>query len=257
MMKGYADMKLSEVQTCILSLFDAEKLERFPDEWAFRAAGDGDVSRVGYATNLTPETVEEAVRNEVGLMITHHDAWDFLYGMKEYCMGKLQEHGISHCFFHLPLDDADFGTSASLAKALGLRIVEKSNLYRDTFYCGRIGEFNAAVEFECLRGSLENLLGEPVRAWKSHDRPIKRVCVAAGGGLMTNDVKDAVDGTCDAYITGEKTLYTVEYARFAGINLFVGSHTFTEIFGVENLAAKVKDRFGDIDVMKLKEDHIE
>ncbi len=74
---------------------------------------------------------------------------------------------------------------------------------------------------------------------------------------MTNDVKAAVDRKCDAYITGEKTLYTVEYARFAGINLFVGSHTFTEIFGVESLAAKVKDHFGDIDMMKLKEDHIE
>ena len=45
---------------------------------------------------------------------------------------------------------------------------------------------------------------------------------------MTSDVKDAVDRNCDVYITGEKFLYTVQYAKFAGINIIVGSHTYTE-----------------------------
>ena len=47
-------------------------------------------------------------------MITHHDAWEFIYGLKETCKEKLFEYNISHYFNHLPLDDCDFGTNNSL-----------------------------------------------------------------------------------------------------------------------------------------------
>ena len=59
-------------------------------------------------------------------------------------------------------------------------------------------------------------------------------------------------GNCDVYITGEKVLYTIEYAKLAGINLIVGSHTFTEVFGVESLAKKIKDKYKDIEIVRLK-----
>ncbi len=34
-----------------------------------------------------------------------------------------------------------------------------------------------------------------------------------------------MDLGCDAYFTGEKILYTIQYAKQANINLIVGSHT--------------------------------
>jgi putative NIF3 family GTP cyclohydrolase 1 type 2 len=177
--------------------------------------------------------------------------------MKERCRALLQEHGIGHAFFHAPLDGADFGTSASLAHRLGARITARSNPYRDVFYCGRIGEFDPPLDFEGLRQRLQEVLGEPVRAWQHHDRPIRRVCITTGGGFMTGEVAEAVKHGCDAYITGEKLLYTVQYARFAGIDLLVGSHTFTECFGVGSLAEKIRQQFPEVELVRLHEEHLE
>lgn len=251
-------MKLTDLQGYITDLFGIENLEKLPNEHIFRFDGVEDVRRVGYCTNLTPETVDEAVKVGASVMITHHDAYDFMYGMQEVCLQRMQEHGISHCQFHLPLDGADdFGNNVMLAERLGARVVEKSHLEADAFYCGRICEFDAPLTFDALKSRLEGVLEEPVHAWKNHDRPIKRIGIVTGGGLETGHVKEAVDKCCDAYITGERTLYTVEYARFAGIDLLIGSHTFTELFGVEEIARRVRHHFGDVEIVRLPEGHIE
>ena len=57
-----------------------------------------------------------------------------------------------------------------------------------------------------------------------------------GAGNMTTDMQQAIDEDCDAYITGEYNLYPQLFGKFTGMNLLVGSHTNTEILGVENLA---------------------
>jgi putative NIF3 family GTP cyclohydrolase 1 type 2 len=246
----------SQVQSCIVGVFDADKLEQCRDEWGFTWVAEGPVLRIGYATNLTPEVAEEAVRQEVELVLTHHDAWPFLYGMAERCAALLHPQGISHCFFHAPLDDAGFGNNTALAERLGLRVTAKCALYRDTFFCGRIGELEQPVDFGAMLARLEEALGETVRAWRHSERPVQRAYVATGGGHTTDLLKEAVDRGCDTYITGEKMLYTVEYARFAGLNLLVGSHTGTELLGTEALARKVAEGCG-IEAVRLPEPHIE
>jgi len=241
----------------LTSFFEFDKLNRFPKEWGLTVRGDGSISKIGYCTNLTPQTVEEAICHEVDLVLTHHDAWSFIYGMPEACVSRLEECGISSSFFHLALDDADFGTSATLAGKLGLCNIEKSTLYEGLFSCGRIGEWECERSLDDVKALLEKTLGEPVRAWRNHDRSIKKACVVTGAGMDTPFVKEAVDRGCDAYITGEKHLYTVEYAKFAGIDLLVGSHTATELPGVESLARRVAEKLPDIQLVRLHEERIE
>ncbi len=81
------------------------------------------------------------------LLITHHDAWPFLFGMKEACLRILEDADIAHFFIHLPLDDADFGTSASLVNCLGGHIIDRTDLYMEQFYCGRTVEFQPSIPF--------------------------------------------------------------------------------------------------------------
>jgi len=111
---------------------------------------------------MTPDIIRQAVDRKVDLILTHHDAWDFMYGMKEECHQLLRHYGIH-----------------------------------------------------------------------------------------------AHEAGCDVYITGEKTLYTIQYAQYIGMNLIVGSHTFTEIFGVRSLAAQISEQFPDIEMVALKEAHFE
>ena len=66
-----------------------------------------------------------------------------------------------------------------------------------------------------------------------------------------------MNSNCDVYITGEKTLYSIQYAKFIKMNMIVGSHTFTEIFGVESFAHKLKEKFKEIEVLQLEEEHSE
>jgi len=249
-------VRLTEIEQYILELFTTKDNEHFYEESGITVRGTEDIKRIGYCTNLTLDTIEEARKNKVDLIITHHDAWEFIYELKEACKEKLLEYNISHYFNHLPLDDCEFGTNNSLIERLGLKIIERTH-EEDGFFCGRVAEFKEEITFEELVKKLEDILEEPVQSWKFKDEKIRTVGLVCGGGGFTTDVREAVERNCDVYITGEKVLYTIEYAKFAGINLIVGSHTFTEVFGIESLAMKIKDKYKDIEIIKLQEEHLE
>ncbi|HYE80974.1 MAG TPA: Nif3-like dinuclear metal center hexameric protein [Clostridia bacterium] len=249
-------MRLTEFEGFIVSLFESRDNEHFHEQSGITVRGTEDISRIGYCTNLTLDTIEEGRKNNVDMIITHHDAWKFIFGLKEACREKLTEYNISHYFAHLPLDDCNFGTNNSLVEKLGISIIERSH-NEDGFYCGRIAEFDEEMEFEELVKKLEMILEEPVKAWKFKAGGIKRVGLVCGGGGSTVDVREAFEKKCDVYITGEKVLYTIEYAKFAGMNLIIGSHTFTELFGIESLAKKIADKYRDVDIIRLYEEHLE
>lgn len=249
-------MKVKEIVRYIDGLFSTSTSENYKKETGIIYDAANTIRRVGYATNLTLEVIELAKKNNVDLIITHHDAWDFIYGLRDACIEKLKAYQISHYYNHLPLDDCDFGTNNSLLEKLGATLIEKTH-EEDGFLCGRIAEFNQPISFNCLVKRLENLLDEPVQAWQFNDKKIERIGLVCGGGGFSSDVKVAVDKKCDVYITGEKILYTIEYAQFTKLNLIIGSHTFTEIFGVESLVEKLKDKYKQIEIVRLNETHLE
>jgi putative NIF3 family GTP cyclohydrolase 1 type 2 len=247
-------LKTDECEKYMFRLFSVSA--PIAGEMGFTNKASGEIKLVGYATNLTPEVIVEAVGQKVGLILTHHDAWEFIYGMKEQCMNMLRKHRITHCFSHAPLDGADFGTNESIVKCLGARSIEKATLEQG-YWCGRIAEFDDPLTFDELAVRVERMCGEKVMKWRNNDRPVKRIGVVSGGGFMTSHMKEYADKGCDAYITGEKMLYTVEYAKYAGMSLIVGSHTFTELPGVESWAMKLRDQFPEIETVRLEEPHIE
>ena len=242
-------MIYSDVKSKLLSLFDSQKLDEQSndDEWGFLNETDKNIQKIGYATSLTPEIIYEAIQNHVDFIITHHDAWDFVYGMKDKCKELLSEYNITHAYFHEPLDFAEFGTCASLASALNLKNTKSD-------YCPFIGETEKPIEFEQFSNQLADILQEPIRAYKNNNTPIQKVCVVTGGGNLTNDIKVAVDYKCDTYITGEYVLYSQQYAKFTGINLLVGSHTNTEILGVRQMGTRLVTGT-DIELIQLHEEN--
>ncbi|MBS4538470.1 Nif3-like dinuclear metal center hexameric protein [Clostridium sp. D2Q-11] len=251
-------MLVKDFENFIINTFTKEKLDivKGEGEYGFTNKGKEEISKVGYCTNLTIESANEAVRNNVDLLITHHDAWEWMIGMKEEILEILKESDITHFFIHSPLDDAEFGTNTSILRKLGFKVIDKFAL-EDEMYCGRIGEIDEPMEFNQLVNNIENLLEEPVKSWNNNNRPIKKIGVVTGAGFSATDMKEAIDLGCDVYFTGEKILYTVQYAEYRKINLIVGSHTFTEIFGVETLAKIIKDKYSEVEILKISEGHIE
>ncbi|SDW22245.1 Nif3-like dinuclear metal center hexameric protein [Paenibacillus sp. CF384] len=229
----------------------------YGEEFAFYNYGPDLIRRIGYATNITPELIEQAAQKKIDLIITHHDAWDFVFGMKEECHKLLETYGISHYFVHLPLDYAEFGTCASLFKAIGIHNVIQQSIEMEGRSLPGIGEFEFPISFQELSDRVSSVLGETIKSWKNSDKPIKRVGIITGAGNSTKSLRDSHNSGCDVYITGEKILYTIQYAKFIEMNLIVGSHTFTEIFGVRSLSEKMKEKYDSLEIIQLVEDHIE
>lgn len=252
-MKGISGIDLVKE---IDNLFESKTNENYFAECGINHIPEREIRRISYCTNLTLDVIEKAHELNSDMIITHHDAWNFIFGLKDRCIEKLKEYDIGHYYNHLPLDDADFGTNASLLKKLGLNFIEKT-CSSDGFYCGAVGEFNEPKRLWEVCRTLEEAMEEPVQWWKFNNRKIKRVHVLCGAGHGTNDMKAAVEKQCDVYITGEKILYTIEYAELERLNLIVGSHTFTEIFGVESLINLIKEKFPEIETFLIKEEHLE
>lgn len=249
-------MNLVQFEELIHALFSKELLEEFYDDYEFTYLTNKSITKIGYATNLSLETIDEAAENDIDLMITHHDAWDFLYGLKEECVKRLEKHQINHFFIHGPLDFVDFGTCTSLMNELNIDDIKKFATFNEEEFPA-IGEFSEEIEFNSLVKRMRSKLEEPVRAWQHHHDKVKRIGILTGAGHSSDVIKKALDEGCDTYITGEATLYTIQYAQFVGVNLLVGSHTFTEIFGVESLAQKVKEAFPETQITRLREKHFE
>ena len=240
----------------IESLFHGTDREIFANESGLTYEADQDVKRIGYCVNLTLETIEEARLHGLHMLLTHHPAWDEIYGLKEACLEKLAEYGISHYYNHLPLDDCEFGTNDSLVKELNLTNATRTHEWEGLFF-GRVAEYEAPIEFNALVEKTERLLEEPVKAWRFNDKKVKRVGVLCGNGGSTECMKEAIEKGCDVYITGEFNLYTIQYAQLKGINLIIGSHTFTELFGIRSLAMKLKELVKDLEFVEIKEKHYE
>ncbi|MET0787087.1 MAG: Nif3-like dinuclear metal center hexameric protein [Paenisporosarcina sp.] len=249
-------MKLIEFQETLNKLFDEQLWQEHEDDFGFLNRSNTSIHKVGYCTNLTLATIEQAIAHKVDLMITHHDAWDFIYGLKDECVALLTKHNISHFFIHGPLDYVEFGTCTSLMNALEVDTILRYSTFQGDSIPG-VGEFENAISFEQFVQKMRSTLNEPVRVWKNNQQEIKKVGVLTGAGNSTNHIKSAIDSGCDTYITGEVSLYTIQYAQFVGINLLVGSHTFTEIFGVETLVKKIHEVHPTFEKIQLFEPHDE
>lgn len=242
-------MQYFEVKEKLFSIFDRKKLMAMPEEWGFFNEYDRSIKRIGYAVNFTPEIIEKAHLLRVDFLITHHPSMSEL---NEECYKILKAYNIIHAFFHAPLDDADFGNSHSIANALGLINCRKIIPYQYDYYWGITGELTEKATYEKLLSQLSIILKETVKGYKNKDSLIHKVCINAGGGDDINKLKEALDHQCDVYITGGYHLDFQLYAKYRGINLMIGSHTNTELMGIQNLINLLTSQTG-IDTMKIDE----
>jgi putative NIF3 family GTP cyclohydrolase 1 type 2 len=162
----------------------------------------------------------------------------------------LAKHQISHVWCHSPLDAADFGTTATLLTIAGCQLVEtiaESN--------GRIGDLPKPHHLSDIRELLDGKLSEiPCRVHDAN-RLVTRIACVTGAGAMTKYLAEALGYGIDLYLTGETSLYLLEYASFHNVNVLIYSHNYTEIFGTQNLANKIAEYLGIQEIFRLDEPH--
>ena len=231
------------------SIFDPTLLDALPDEWGVVIHHPNPQS-IGYATTLTPAVIQQAAEQGIQLLVTHHNAWEFTCEERTACHELLARYHISHIWCHAPLDRVDFGTAAALLNLTGCKMVAK--IVEDD---GRVGELPEAKPLAAIRALLDEKLAEsPCRV---HDagRPIRRIGCVPGAGANTGYLAEALAHGADLYLTGETSLYLLEYASFHHVSVLIYSHNYTEIIGTRNLAGKVAAHLGIQTISRLDEPH--
>jgi putative NIF3 family GTP cyclohydrolase 1 type 2 len=233
----------------LYTIFDPNLLDSEPDEWGV-VNHCPNPNAIGYATTLTPSVIRQSVAVDIDLLVTHHDSWDFMFEEREVSLHLLEKHQISHVWSHIPLDCADFGTASALLTSIGCKIV--AIIVEN---CGRIGELPCKHDLPEVIGLFSEQLGETPCRVHDANRDIQRVAAVPGGGNMTNYLKEAHNNEADLYVTGETSLYLLEYSKHLGINTLVYSHNYTENFGTRNMALKFAEQLNIPRIVRLDEPH--
>ena len=226
------------IRAILDALFTKELLDAHPKEWGVANYCDNP-SSLGYSTTITPDTIQTAVDREVDVIVTHHDAWDFMFEQKEEVHALLQDKSLTHIWAHLPLDLADFGTSATLLSKMGCSPVATMTKVE-----GRIGELPESTCLATVRENLNSFLMEEPRCEHDANRDIQRVASVPGAGIYTGYLQEALAYGVDLYITGETNLSLLEYAKFKNVNVLVYSHNYSELPGVRAFARKIAELSG-------------
>ncbi|ERJ13423.1 Nif3-like dinuclear metal center hexameric protein [Haloplasma contractile] len=257
-------MNSHDLQSFFRLLFPSDVLEllsdqeTFGEQYGFNNFKEKEIKKIAYSVNLTPDLIDEAANKEADIIITHHNAWDDLFEFREACFDKLKQYDMIHYFNHLPLDNSEFGPTRTLAKELELDISDQKEICKlEMMSFGVVGVYKEPISLFELTNRLETIMGHKARVWEFGDKEIKRVAIVAGSGTSPEDLRDAHYHAADVYITGEKKIKTLQYAKHMKLNFILGSHTFTEFCGVEAFISKIKDNFPDVLYIPLTEDQFE
>jgi dinuclear metal center YbgI/SA1388 family protein len=192
------------------------------------------VKKIGWAVDADLESIGKAGKAKVDFLIVHHGLfWGSSAIDRKMRVKRIQEArrlGVAIYSSHLPLDaHPELGNSIGLLRALSL---EKWKRKRFGKAMGR--EIGYKMEGGRMR------LGELVRR-VSRASGRKAVLLGRGPkicrriGIVTGgfgDLDQVVNARMDTLITGEADYPTEVKAKELGINLILGGHRETEVFGV-------------------------
>jgi dinuclear metal center YbgI/SA1388 family protein len=204
----------------------------------------GEVRRVALAVDASLASISEAARRAADLLIVHHGLfWDGLQpvtGRRYRRLSALLGANLGLYSSHLPLDMHPLvGNNAVLAREIGLSIEGRFGDYKGT----AIGVWGTLdMRREALTARLDQVLGGHVRMVPGGPEKVRRVGLITGGA--GDSVEVARKAGLDSFITGEGAHHNYFDAAEGGVNLFLGGHYATEVWGIKALATHLEKHFG-------------
>ena len=210
------------------------------------------VKKIGWAVDADLESIRKAGKEKVDFLIVHHGLfWGSSVMDRKIRAKRIREAkrlGVAIYSSHLPLDaHPELGNSIGLLRALGL-----GDSKRKPFGVAmgraigwkvngvKVRSSELARRLALLRceprqsrgSSFEGLQGQ-VKVVGIGPKVCRRIAIVTGG---FGDLEQVVRAGLDTLITGEADYPTEVKARELGLNLILGGHRETEVFGVKALA---------------------
>jgi len=203
----------------------------------------GRVTRIGAAVDVSTRVLTEAQKQDVDLLIVHHGLfWPGLQPVQGALRRQLRiafENDIALYSAHLPLDiHPKIGNNTQLVAALGLKspqpfLEEKGQ---------PVGlKIRASLSRSELVRKLQKVLNGPVKVFDLGPKQTRALGVVTGAA--GSEIYRVADDGIDTFITGEAPHWAAVAAEELGMNLLLGGHYATEVFGVKALAAHLSKRF--------------
>jgi len=203
----------------------------------------GRVTRIGAAVDVSTRVLTGAAKRDIDFLIVHHGLfWPGLQPVRGTLHRQLRiafENDVALYSAHLPLDiHPRVGNNAQIVAALGLKFAQPFLEEKGQPVGLKIRASLPRIE---LVRKLENALNGPVKVFgfgRKQTRAIGIVTGAAG-----SEIYRVADEKIDTFITGEAPHWAAVAAEEVGVNLLLGGHYATEVFGVKALAAHLSKRF--------------
>jgi dinuclear metal center YbgI/SA1388 family protein len=203
----------------------------------------GRVTRIGAAVDVSTCVLTEAAKKKVDLLIVHHGLfWAGLQPVRSALRRQLQvafENDIALYSAHLPLDiHPKVGNNAQLAGALGLRSAQPflEEKGQPVGLTARVSMPRS--ELVC---KLRRALNGPVKIFDFGPKQTRTIGIVTGAA--GSEIYWVAQEKIDTFITGEAPHWAAVAAEELGMNLLLGGHYATEVFGVKALAAHLSRRF--------------
>jgi len=204
------------------------------------------VKKVGWAVDADLESIRKAGKEKVDFLVVHHGLYwgnstlDRKIRAKRVQEAKRLEVAIYSS--HLPLDaHPELGNSTGLLRALGLA------KYNPRLFGKAMGR-EIGWKVEGGRWKLSDLVNRVTRATGRKavvlgrgPKVCRRIGIVTGG---FGDLDQVVKAGLDTLITGEADYPTEVKARECKLNLVLGGHRETEMFGVKNLCTRISGLLG-------------
>lgn len=198
---------------------------------------DREIRTVYLAVDATTPVIEDAIRNEADLILTHHPL--LFHGIKhvsdEDFVGKrieqMLENHIALFSMHTNFDVMAMGAEAAdrlhLVNPDVLEVTYEDSISHEGL--GRIGELPEHMTLQELAASVKEVFHIPhVRYWGDPDTPIVMTAILPGSGKDEIDI--ALEKGADVLITGDITHHVGLDAVEKGIALIDAGH-----YGIEKL----------------------
>jgi dinuclear metal center YbgI/SA1388 family protein len=233
----------------------------------------GRVTRIGAAVDVSTRVLTEAGKRNVDFLIVHHGLfWPGLQPVTRSLHRHLQlafETDMALYSAHLPLDiHPKVGNNAQLVAALfGVR---RSREGRTAFksspprirpvadadmsahsksaelFLEEKGQpvglkIRASVLRSELVRKLQKALNAPVKVFGFGPKQTRNIGIVTGAA--GSEIYRVAEENIDTFITGEAPHWAAVAAEELGMNLLLGGHYATEVFGVKALAAHLSKRF--------------
>lgn len=213
--------------------------------------GAKEVTKIALGVTATLDFFQEAFATHAEFCMFHHGlplAPRFIAGAK---LNKSQEvlfkyifaHDLTVAGYHYSLDaHPELGNNATIIRELGAKRLEIP--YSEGW--GWVAEFARPTEATKLADKLAAITSHDVFAVYGGTAKIKRMAVCSGNGKpLASDLHDIARHNIDLLVSGEIGEGDPAIAKQAGFNYFSAGHYATEVFGVQELGKKIKEKFGD------------